>query len=620
MLTRERWGRLPLDLVAPGTDAVRSRQILTIVDQDEFAARYPGLADVIRRLGMHTTMQIPLIKGDGSHRDRLPGVRPRAAAARRRARLPGDDRAHHRPGARSRPAVRVPEVGRIHPAAGHALAPSRCATADLNVAARYVPAVAELSVGGDWYDIVPLEGSRVAVAVGDIVGRGINAAAVMGQLRSAFERARTHHRVRGRSRRPAGPLRARNRRREGDHAPLRHRRLRRGHVAIYLGRSSARARHRRGRERALPRGRARLATRGRGSRSAATRSDRALSSRLHDPAVHGRLGGTPYGATRGRPGPTRPRRLDRARICPSNACATNCSTSSSGSDHSDDIALVALRMSCAARRLRSATACLRLRSSSRPCAMSSGSGWSRQNLPVDIRDDMLLAVGEACSNAVEHAYTGSERDTVVIEGFRSDEQLVFTVRDYGEWRPLVANPQRNRGLAAHRRGHRRCQRLERAGRRHARGDAEGDPRPSAALALRCDVATRHLLPSARSAALTASRGSAVSHPSATLVARDVSKSFGPRRRTRPRLAHRAAAQPYRRRRAQRHGKEHAPAHPRGTRRARQRFGRTHASGGNSRLPPAGARPAARRDAARASSRVAPESRTRTPRSTRPRKP
>ena len=68
-------------------------------------------------------------------------------------------------------------------------------------------------------------------------------------------------------------------------------------------------------------------------------------------------------------------------------------------------------------------------------------------MPVAIRDDMLLAVGEACSNAVEHAYTNSERDTVVIEGFRSDEQLVFTVRDYGEWRPLVANPQRNRGLA-----------------------------------------------------------------------------------------------------------------------------------------------------------------------------
>ena len=59
---------------------------------------------------------------------------------------------------------------------------------------------------------------------------------------------------------------------------------------------------------------------------------------------------------------------------------------------------------------------------------------------------MVLAVGEACSNAVEHAYTGAARDSVVVEGFRSREQVVFTVRDYGAWRPLVMNPERNRGL------------------------------------------------------------------------------------------------------------------------------------------------------------------------------
>jgi serine phosphatase RsbU (regulator of sigma subunit) len=66
------------------------------------------------------------------------------------------------------------------------LSPQPFALADIAVAARYVPAVAELSVGGDWYDVVPLDNERVAIAVGDIVGRGINAAAVMGQLRSAL--------------------------------------------------------------------------------------------------------------------------------------------------------------------------------------------------------------------------------------------------------------------------------------------------------------------------------------------------------------------------------------------------------------------------------------------------
>jgi signal transduction histidine kinase/CheY-like chemotaxis protein/serine phosphatase RsbU (regulator of sigma subunit) len=52
-------------------------------------------------------------------------------------------------------------------------------------AVRYEPAVAPLEVGGDWYDVVPLPGDAVGVVVGDCVGRGLDAAAVMGQLRSA---------------------------------------------------------------------------------------------------------------------------------------------------------------------------------------------------------------------------------------------------------------------------------------------------------------------------------------------------------------------------------------------------------------------------------------------------
>jgi len=54
-------------------------------------------------------------------------------------------------------------------------------------AARYTPAVPPLEVGGDWYDVVPLPGQRTGVIVGDCVGRGLPAAAVMGQLRSASQ-------------------------------------------------------------------------------------------------------------------------------------------------------------------------------------------------------------------------------------------------------------------------------------------------------------------------------------------------------------------------------------------------------------------------------------------------
>jgi PAS domain S-box-containing protein len=54
----------------------------------------------------------------------------------------------------------------------------------IQVAARYMPGGG--NVGGDWYDAIPLEGGRVGVAMGDVVGHGIGAAALMGQLRHAM--------------------------------------------------------------------------------------------------------------------------------------------------------------------------------------------------------------------------------------------------------------------------------------------------------------------------------------------------------------------------------------------------------------------------------------------------
>jgi hypothetical protein len=59
------------------------------------------------------------------------------------------------------------------------------------VAARYLPGASGLNVGGDWYDVVSLPDNRTGVAMGDVVGRGVKAATVMGQLRTAF-RAYAH--------------------------------------------------------------------------------------------------------------------------------------------------------------------------------------------------------------------------------------------------------------------------------------------------------------------------------------------------------------------------------------------------------------------------------------------
>jgi PAS domain S-box-containing protein len=57
-------------------------------------------------------------------------------------------------------------------------------TAAVEAASRYLPA-ARAGVGGDWFDVIPLSGMRVAMVVGDVVGHGIQASATMGRLRTA---------------------------------------------------------------------------------------------------------------------------------------------------------------------------------------------------------------------------------------------------------------------------------------------------------------------------------------------------------------------------------------------------------------------------------------------------
>ncbi|MEU1594590.1 SpoIIE family protein phosphatase [Streptomyces sp. NPDC005708] len=57
----------------------------------------------------------------------------------------------------------------------------------VDAAYRYLPADMEAGVGGDWFDVIPLSGARVALVVGDVVGHGIHAAATMGRFRAAVQ-------------------------------------------------------------------------------------------------------------------------------------------------------------------------------------------------------------------------------------------------------------------------------------------------------------------------------------------------------------------------------------------------------------------------------------------------
>lgn len=55
------------------------------------------------------------------------------------------------------------------------------------IAFRYLPAAETARVGGDWYDVVPLPGSRVGLVVGDVMGHSMTSAAIMGQLRTTVQ-------------------------------------------------------------------------------------------------------------------------------------------------------------------------------------------------------------------------------------------------------------------------------------------------------------------------------------------------------------------------------------------------------------------------------------------------
>lgn len=56
----------------------------------------------------------------------------------------------------------------------------------LDVAARYLPAASEAEVGGDWYDVIPMAGGAVGLVMGDVAGKGLAGASMVGRLRSAL--------------------------------------------------------------------------------------------------------------------------------------------------------------------------------------------------------------------------------------------------------------------------------------------------------------------------------------------------------------------------------------------------------------------------------------------------
>lgn len=173
----------------PAAHCVRTREPVLITRlQDGDVTRIAEndrAAQLLAKAGVHTDMAVPLIA-----RGQIIGVMG-MARARNPQSFDEDDltlacelassaalsidnavlHQHIRSAAETLQRSLLPQLSPRHPG--------------LEVAARYRPAQAFGEVGGDWFDVIPLDGDRTALAVGDVMGSGIPAATTMGRLRTA---------------------------------------------------------------------------------------------------------------------------------------------------------------------------------------------------------------------------------------------------------------------------------------------------------------------------------------------------------------------------------------------------------------------------------------------------
>jgi PAS domain S-box-containing protein len=187
-----RWGVVALGSAVPVSTAVNQRRPLWIEDvhnpEHPEVRRFPEVARAMADIGIRATVAIPLVAAGrtvgvmglgyrqprhltATEREMLLALAEQCAQALDRARL-------------YRSEQRIAETLQRN------LLPQALPAVDrLALAARYLPGAEGTRAGGDWYDLVELDDSRVAIAVGDVVGQGPGAAAVMGQLRSALSTA-----------------------------------------------------------------------------------------------------------------------------------------------------------------------------------------------------------------------------------------------------------------------------------------------------------------------------------------------------------------------------------------------------------------------------------------------
>ncbi|MGO4613266.1 SpoIIE family protein phosphatase [Nocardia sp. 2YAB30] len=306
----------------------------------------------------------------------------------------------------------------------------------------YEPALPPLEIGGDWYDVVPLRDGTIGVVVGDCVGRGLSAAVVMGQLRTA---------ARALLLRGAGPAQLLA---ELDTVaaripgamcttvcaavldPVRGlvRYSSAGHMPPILADVAATGRLLEG-GRAVP-----LATFDTPRRPEATTALTPGSTLVlfTDGLVEQRGVDIDDGFAK-----IAAVLADTSGRLPREVADAVLSRLRPAAGYDDDVAMVVYRQPPAPLRLDVPAHADELAVLRRTLK-----GWlATAAVPYDLASDLVAAANEACSNSIEHAYRNGDGGRVQLSATCDIDTVVIMVTDSGNWKPRASDPgYRGRGI------------------------------------------------------------------------------------------------------------------------------------------------------------------------------
>ncbi len=177
-----RWAATTCDGSTPLSAAVVDAEPKLLTDLDQIRVRFPAVTCEFETVGLRSAAAIPIPQGgaavgfawsddttfDHTTVDTLELIAELVGNALQRAADQERDRRVAQRLQRSLLPVELPTIPGV------------------TLAARYEAGGSGLDIGGDWYDVAALDRDRWVLAVGDVVGRGLNAATVMGRLRTAF--------------------------------------------------------------------------------------------------------------------------------------------------------------------------------------------------------------------------------------------------------------------------------------------------------------------------------------------------------------------------------------------------------------------------------------------------